>query len=149
MKTLLKTFVALFAFAVSVHAADLVNHSGASKIAINGYDPVAFFTKKAPTHGNPSISHKYQDVVYLFSSEETKQAFVKNPSKYAPQCGGFCAYGASVGALFPVDVNTWDVIDGKLYFNLNPEIQKLFRQDQANNVKKAQQNWPTLVKKHS
>lgn len=129
-------------------AAELVNVSGASGVAINGYDPVAFFTDKKPVNGNFQISTKHRGATYYFASKEHKAIFSGNPDKYAPQCGGFCAFGVSVGALFPVDINTWQVRNGKLYLNLNPDILKMFNKDLDGNIAKAAQNWPGLVKKN-
>jgi len=149
MKKLLTILAATFGLLLIGQASELVNKSGASNIAINGYDPVAFFTVKKPTHGSPSITAKYQEVIYLFATEENKKAFEASPSKYAPQYGGFCAYGASVGALFPIDISTWQVIDEKLYFNLNPAINKIFNKDLKANLKNAEVKWVELQKKQT
>ena len=83
-----------------------------------------------------------------FASEEHKKLFTEKPEKYTPQCGGFCAYGVGLGKLFPVDISTWQVRDGKLYLNLNADILKKFNADFAGNVAKADKHWPELVKKH-
>jgi len=128
-----------------VFAGDTTNVSGASGIALQGYDPVAFFTESRPVHGDPAIQAKYDGATYLFSSKANQMRFQENPSKYAPQFGGYCAYGVSVEALFPVDIDTWQIRDGKLYVNLNPEILKAFNQDFEGNVAKAKKNWPTLM----
>lgn len=122
--------------------------SGASNISVGGYDTVAFFTDKKPVNGDPGISATYQDATYIFASKEHKELFEAAPEKYAPQCGGYCAFGVSVGALFPVDISTWQVRDGKLYLNLNKAILKKFNADFDANVAKADKNWPTLVAKH-
>ena len=148
MKTIAKTIAALFLSVTFSYAGKLVNVSGASGIALNGYDPVAFFTAKKPTHGNPSIQAKYEGATYLFASKENKAMFESNPSGYAPQYGGYCAFGASVGALFPVDINTWQIRGGKLYLNLNNDIVKLFNKEFDKNIDKANTNWPSLIKKH-
>lgn len=132
----------------SATAADLVNTSGASGVALSGYDPVAFFTDKKPVNGNFQITAKHRGATYFFASEEHKAMFAKNPNKYAPQCGGFCAFGVSVGALFPVDINTWQVRNNKLYLNLNPDILKMFNKDLDGNIAKAAKNWPGLAAKH-
>lgn len=149
MKTnLIKTLFLSLGLVASAAAASLVNTSGASGIALNGYDPVAFFTQSKPMHGSPSISVQHEGATYLFSTEAHQKLFAKNPGKYAPQCGGFCAYGVGVGALFPVDINTWQIKDGKLYLNLNPEILNAFNGDLEGNVKKARKGWPKMVKQH-
>ena len=146
MKNLLKSFAAVALLSASAYAADLVNVSGASNAAVNGYDTVAFFTDAKPVNGSPFISDEYQGATYFFASEAHKALFVANPEKYVPQYGGFCAYGVGLGRLFPVDINTWQVRDGKLYLNLNPGILKKFNADFAGNVAKAEKNWPDLVK---
>ena len=149
MKHTLKSIAAIALLSASAFAGDLVNVSGASKAAVSGYDTVAFFTDSKPVNGSPFIAADYEGATYYFATEEHKKLFTENPAKYAPQCGGFCAYGVGLGKLFPVDINTWQVRNGKLYLNLNPDILKKFNADFEGNVAKAEKNWPGLVKKHS
>jgi YHS domain-containing protein len=132
----------------TLNAAELVNVSGASKIAVNGYDPVAFFTDSRPIPGAPSFTSTYQGATYFFASEEHKKLFDMNPGHYVPQYGGFCAYGVAHGALFPVDISTWQIRQGKLYLNLNREVLRKFNADPAENIAKAESNWPGLVEKN-
>ena len=148
MKNIIKSIAAVVLLSVSAYAGELVNVSGASKAAVSGYDTVAFFTDAKPVNGSPFISAEYQGATYFFTSEEHKALFTASPEKYVPQCGGFCAFGVGLGKLFPVDINTWQVRDGKLYLNLNGEILKKFNTDFDGNVAKANQLWPELVKKH-
>ncbi len=129
-------------------AGDLVNTSGKSKVAVDGYDPVAFFTMNKPTHGNFQISSQHRGATYFFVNKEHKAMFDGNPEKYAPQYGGFCAFGASVGALFPVDISTWQVRNEKLNLNLNPQILEMFNKDIDAHIAKANTNWPGLVAKN-
>ena len=145
MRTITRTILALMLLSTPIFAADLVNVAGASKVAVNGYDPVAFFTDARPVNGSPFISATHQGAVYFFATEEHKKLFTLNSARYAPQYGGFCAFGVALDALFPVDINTWQVRDGKLYLNLNPEILKKFNADFDGNVAKADKNWPGLV----
>lgn len=153
MKNILKSIAALGLLSASAFAGvghpvatrELVNVSGASKAAISGYDAVAFFTDAKPVNGSPFISAEYQGATYFFASEEHKSLFTANPEKYAPQFGGFCAYGVGLGRLFPVDINTWQVRNDKLYLNLNSGILEKFNADFSGNVSKADQNWPALV----
>jgi len=148
-KTLITSLGAVLLLAASAYAGELVNVSGASKIAVSGYDPVAFFTDAKPINGSPFISAEYQGATYFFVSEDHKKLFSESPDKYAPQFGGFCAFGVGLNKLFPVDINTWQVRDGKLYLNLNGDILKKFNADFDGNVAKAGKNWPGLVEKHS
>ncbi len=126
----------------------LSNTAGASGIALSGFDPVACFTDHRPVHGDPGISNKHQEATYLFASQTHKDLFVQDPEKYLPQTGGFCTFGVSVGARFPVDITTWQIRNGKLYFNLNPAILAAFNADFTGNVAKARVNWPGLVEKN-
>ncbi len=147
MKNILKPIAAIALLSASAFAGDLVNVSGASKAAVSGYDTVAFFTDSKPVNGSPFIAADYQGATYYFVTEEHKKLFTENPAKYAPQFGGFCAYGVAVGKLYPVDTNTWQVGDPKLYLNLNPDLLKKFNEDLGGNVAKADKNWPGLAKK--
>jgi hypothetical protein len=74
--------------------------------------------------------------------------FADDPDKYAPQNGGFCSFGVSVGALFPVDITTWQVYNEKLYLNLNHDILAMFKNGMDGHIAKADKNWPGLVEKN-
>lgn len=149
MKTIIHTIAASLLLSVAAFSGDLVNVSGASNAALNGYDPVAFFTESKPVNGSPFISAEYKGVTYYFANEEHKKLFTAVPEEYAPQYGGYCAYGVALGKLFPVDISTWQVVDGKLYLNLNPEILKKFNEDLGGNVSKAEKHWPDLVEEYA
>jgi YHS domain-containing protein len=142
-------FVTWGLFSTSTLARYLVNVAGASGIGLDGYDPVAFFSEKRPMHGDPAISTIYKGAKYFFASKEHKVKFEEDPEKYVPQFGGYCAFGVALGALFPVDISTWQIRNGRLYLNLNPTILELFNKDFEGQVVKAEKNWPSLVKKNT
>ena len=148
MKRIVISLAALVLLSAAALAGELVNVSGASKVALNGYDAVAFFSDSKPVNGSPSITAEHRGATYFFASAEHKKLFKEDPDKYAPQYGGFCAFGVAEGALFPVDINTWQVRDGKLYLNLNPEVLTQFNAQFESNIAKAEKNWPHLVKKN-
>lgn len=128
----------------------IVNTAGASGFALDGFDPVAFFTDENPVNGDPAITSKHRGASYMFATKEHQQMFDANPGEYAPQYGGFCAFGVSVGALFPVDIiNTWEVRDGKLTVILNAGLREAFDKDFEQNVAKADENWPRLVSENA
>ena len=127
---------------------ELVNVAGASEVALHGFDPVAFFTDSKPTNGSFEITATHRGATYFFANEENKAEFAADPDKYAPQYGGFCSFGVSVGALFPVDISTWQVYNNKLYLTLNPDVNEMFNQDLDGNIAKAAGNWPGLVEKN-
>lgn len=146
MKNIIQSAAAIALLTITAFAGDLVNTSGASKAAVNGFDTVAFFTDSKAVNGSPFITAEHQGAVYYFATEDHKKLFVANPSKYTPQFGGYCAFGVAIDKLLPVDISTWQVRDGKLYLNLNPDILKKFNAEFKDNAAKADKNWPSLVK---
>ena len=116
-------------------------------VGINGYDLVTYQTEKRPLRGNGNYVAVHDGVTYLFSSEENKQTFEKNPEKYLPAYGGWCAFGVSVGKKFSADPEVWEIVDGKLYLNLDPGIKVMWRQDIPGNIAKADKNWPKIKDK--
>ena len=83
--------------------------------AIDGYDPVAYFTEKRPVQGKSTIVHDWDDRRYLFSSAKHRDLFAANPGRYEPQFGGLCAGGVSHSMKTKADPTIWRIIDGKLY----------------------------------
>ena len=112
--------------------------------AINGYDPVAFFTDSMPVKGADSYSYKWNGADWLFSSAENLNKFKADPAKYAPQYGGYCAYGTSQGHKAPTKPETWTIVNGKLYFNYNENVKKMWTADRDALIEKADANWPAV-----
>lgn len=123
---------------------NLVNTSGASGIGLAGFDPVSFFEGDTPLNGSPMIRGEHAGATYLFASERNRDRFLANPDRFAPQYGGFCAYGVSLGILLPVDITTAQVRNGKLYLNVNADILEKFNADFEGSVERANANWPGL-----
>lgn len=113
-------------------------------LALHGYDPVAYFTVGKPTRGSDKLVHVHEGAAYRFASEAHLEAFKADPDRYAPQYGGFCAFGVSVGKKFDGDPNLWKIEDGRLYLNLNEEIYATFLEDLDGNIAKAESNWPEI-----
>jgi YHS domain-containing protein len=112
--------------------------------AIKGYDPVAFFKESKPVKGSDKFQYKWKDATWLFSTNENLEAFKADPEKYAPQYGGYCAYGTSQGHKAPTQTDTWTVLNDKLYFNYNDKVKELWTKDQANLIKVADEKWPEV-----
>ena len=123
----------------------LVDGKPAPGIALHGYDAVAYFSAGHPTLGNAQTALVHDDATYRFSSKANLDEFKANPARYVPQFGGFCAFGASVGAKFDGDPRLWRVVDEKLYFNLSSDIQQEWFKDIPGNIKKAETHWRTLA----
>lgn len=117
-------------------------------LALQGYDPVAYFTDAKPVMGKPEFQSTVEGAVYRFASAEHKATFDADPARYAPQFGGWCAYAASIDRLSPIDPAYWEIVDGRLILQHNQRASDLWHKDPANNLRKADANWPGLVKKH-
>lgn len=123
---------------------NLVNVSGASGIALDGFDPVSFFDGGEPLNGAPTIRAEHAGATYLFANERNRERFLAEPDRFAPQYGGFCAFGVSINILLPVDITTAQVRNGKLYLNVNSQILEKFNADFEGSVTRASENWPGL-----
>src|SRR3974390_2169504 len=118
-----------------------------NNLAIRGYDPVAFFTKNKPVKGRPEFKSTYEGAIYFFASAENKTLFEKEPSKYRPAFGGFCAYGVSRNKLVEIDPEAFQIVDGHLLLQYSKGVRNDFNKDVQGNLDKANQNWPALVEK--
>jgi YHS domain-containing protein len=116
-------------------------------LALEGHDPVSFFTDARPVLGRPEYTARYQGAEYRFATIEHRAAFEAEPAKYAPQFGGFCAYGASRGYAAPVEIGTWQIVDGRLLLNYSQSVKRTFDAEPAENLRKADANWPGIVER--
>jgi YHS domain-containing protein len=112
--------------------------------AIKGYDPIAFFKESKAIKGADSLSYRWKEADWLFSSKENLETFKASPEKYAPQYGGYCAYGTAGNHKAPTQTDTWTVINDKLYFNYNAKVKEMWSKDQKALIEKADKNWPDL-----
>ncbi|MEK8180407.1 YHS domain-containing (seleno)protein [Flavobacterium buctense] len=119
------------------------------KVAIQGYDPVAYFTQKKAVKGKKEIISTYEGVTYYFSTQANKMAFAKNPSSYEPQYGGWCAFAmGDYGEKVEINPETFKILDGKLYLFYNAYFNntlKSWNKDETNLKKKADANWKKLT----
>lgn len=113
-------------------------------VILSGYDAVSYFTDSKATPGYAGISTVHDGAIYHFSSEANRDLFNANPSKYAPQYGGFCAYGAAIGAKFPIDPSVFAVVDDKLYVNNSANVSKLWNAKQAKAIVLADKKWSKI-----
>lgn len=114
--------------------------------AINGYDPVAYFTEKKPVVGSPVYTAVHKGATFRFSSAANRDAFVASPDRFTPQYGGFCAYGASRGYKAKIDPAAWTIVDDKLYLNYSLTAQATWTQDKPGYIAKADKSWPEVSK---
>lgn len=135
------------ALATSALAAGVELNASSTGLALQGYDPVAYFTQGQPTKGNWKITANHNDATYRFASEEHKEKFLANPDAYLPQYGGYCAFGAAMGFKFDGDPNYWKVVDNKLYLNISQDVQQRWQGDTAQYIPLANEKWETIEDK--
>ncbi|MFZ0827642.1 MAG: YHS domain-containing (seleno)protein [Verrucomicrobiia bacterium] len=116
-----------------------------TEVALQGYDPVAFFTDHHPVKGDPKFVAKRDGAIYFFASKEHKELFAQDPAKYEPVFGGYCAYGVSRDKLVEIDVDAFQIVDGKLLLQYSKGVRDDFNKDTQGNLAKAAANWPALV----
>jgi YHS domain-containing protein len=114
--------------------------------AVNGYDVVAYFTDSAAVKGSKEFIYRWNDADWFFASSQHRDMFKENPERYAPQFGGYCAYGASEGYKAQTAPDAWTIVDGKLYLNYNDEVRTLWLQDTARRIPNAHKNWTEVRK---
>ena len=141
----MKRFFRLFSLTLALFAAPLAASAATdfqhSTPGVSGYDVVSYQTGEKPLRGNGNHIATHEGVTYLFINEENRKRFERNPSKYVPAYGGYCAYGVSVGKKFVGDPDVWRVVRGRLYLNLDTKIQEQWAKDVRGNIKKADTNW--------
>ncbi|WP_276500358.1 YHS domain-containing (seleno)protein [Terrimonas pollutisoli] len=115
--------------------------------AIRGYDPVAYFTQSKAVKGNDKLIYQWNNASWHFSSAENLELFKTNPEKYAPQYGGYCAYGLSNGYKAPTSADAWTIENGKLYLNYNLKVREEWNKDRQQRIEKADKNWPEVKDK--
>ncbi len=132
----------LSAGAAPVKAGDEINTGYFGKVAIKGYDPVAYFTQRKAIKGSQDHAVKWLGAYWRFASEEHKQLFAANPQSFAPQYGGHCASGMAVhgGRTKDIDPEAWAIIDNKLYLNYSKQLNTLLTEN-FYNLAKADKNW--------
>ena len=113
-------------------------------VALHGYDTVAYFTDGHPVKGDARFMVDYHGVHYDFASQNHADKFRADPAAYLPQFGGFCAIGTSYGQKVDIDPLSWRIVDGKLYLNFDPSVQKLFNKDVPGTISRADGQWPKI-----
>lgn len=139
--------IVFFAILLSagVYAQD-VKYFNTNGNAIKGYDAVAYFLQNKAIKGSDSFSCDWSGSKWLFASKANLDSFKLSPEKYAPQYGGYCAYGCSENHLAPTDPNAFTIVGNKLYLNYNLKVKEIWVKDSTGKIKAADGYWPALNK---
>ena len=131
--------------ATTAFALDPIFTPWTNNLAIRGYDTVAYFTEGKPVKGIKKFKTKWMGAEWFFSSEEHMNMFKSDPTKYAPQYGGYCAYAMSDGRLVGIDEEAFTIRDGKLYLNYSKSVMKEWRSGSVQFIEEANGWYPKLV----
>lgn len=113
-------------------------------LALRGFDAVAYFAVDNAIRGDAKYEYIWNGAKWLFSSEENMRKFQADPSAYAPQFGGYCAFAVSEGYTADGDPEAWKVVDGKLYLNYNKKVKQKWEQDERERIVRGSENWRKL-----
>ncbi|MCT4559518.1 MAG: hypothetical protein N4A61_15840 [Pelagimonas sp.] len=143
-KSLISGIALSVALATSTLAAGVDVNASNTGLAMQGYDPVAYFTLGEATEGNWTITSVHNGATYRFANEEHKAAFESDPEAFLPQYGGFCAFGAAMGFKFDGDPTLWKIVDNELFLNISKDVQERWEGDIPGYIEKADDNWETI-----
>ena len=115
-----------------------------SDMALQGHDPVAYFTEGRPVKGDDMFTVDYMGAKFKFSSAANRDAFIERPEAYAPQYGGYCAWAMADGKHAKGDARYWKIVEGKLYLNYNQSIQKKWDADIPGFIERADSAWEKI-----
>lgn len=121
-------------------------YTDGSGAAASGYDVVAYFTEQRPVDGSDAYTAQYEGATWRFSSAENRDLFIAQPTRYAPQYGGYCAYAVAKGATASTVPEAWKIVDGKLYLNYSTGIKSRWEGQQSEFIATADRNWPGVLK---
>ncbi|MBL8520454.1 MAG: tat pathway signal sequence domain protein [Betaproteobacteria bacterium] len=127
----------------NAHAGEYFETDG---LAIGGYDPVAYLTEQRAAVGSAQFTATHRGSVFRFVSAVHRDTFIAAPDKFAPQYGGFCAFGASRGYKAVTTPETFSIVEGKLYLNYNAEVKAMWTKDVSGYIAKADRQWAEVAK---
>ena len=116
-----------------------------SNVTIDGYDTVAYFTQGKPVEGSDKFETTWRDATWRFASQENLDLFKQDPTKYAPQYGGYCAWAMSEGNTAGIDPDAWHIEDNKLYLNYNKSVQKEWFKNMKADIVSADKFYPEIT----
>lgn len=121
-----------------------VAQAGDDRLALKGYDPVAYFTEKRPIVGNSQYQHEWDGAVYRFASAKHLELFKAEPDRYLPQYNNWCAASVAKGVKVHGNPEWWLVVNGRLYLFGKPIGPGLMSKDPAAMKSQADENWPKV-----
>lgn len=125
-------------------SAETAMNTNDANLVIHGYDAVAYFTEGRPVEGSADFQSIYRDALFQFASAEHKALFDKDPDKYAPAYGGYCAYGVTQKQKFDIDPNAWEIVGDRLFLQLDPGTRLIWLENRDGHIATADTLWPEI-----
>jgi hypothetical protein len=138
-------FAALMLFAAAATAQKPEIFSDRSG-ALRGFDPVAYFTEAQAVKGSDKFVHQWKGATWRFSSAANRDRFAAAPESFAPQYGGYCAYGVAKNYAVSIDPQAWSIVEGKLYLNYSRRVRENWLKDVPRHIREADANWPAVLR---
>lgn len=143
MRILKGALVLLFVFAFRISSADTLQYSTENG-AIDGYDPVSYYTNHRAERGSPDITAEWNGTMWRFTSDAHRKLFIANPKGYAPRYGGFCALGMAHGGNVPTNPEAWTIHEGSLYLNMIKDVTITWRYNPDKLIERADVKWKLM-----
>lgn len=137
------TICYIWLYSINLHAGEFFERNN---LAVDGYDPVAYFTERKPVKGSPEFRADYQGSIFQFVSAAHRDTFTDHPEKFLPQYGGYCAYGMAQGYKAKIDPSAFTIVEDKLYLNYSEGVRSRWLTDTPGYIRKANENWPDVRK---
>jgi hypothetical protein len=141
------TAIALTVVTIGATAPKPAINKGEDSVAIKGYDTVAYIVSGKAIIGSPRFEYSWSDATWRFATAENRKRFTRDPKRYAPQFGGYCAWAISRGYTADVDPEAFEVVDDRVYLIYSKSVQMRWEQDIPGNIAKAEANWPAVLTK--
>ncbi len=143
MRKTIPALVAAIIFTITANAQqpEIFISNGA---AVGGYDVVAIYKESKLIKGDSLDSYDWKNAKWMFATRSNLDSFMASPEKYAPQYGGYCAYGLSRGYKAPTEADTWTIIEGKIYFNYNKKVKETWMKNTPAYIREADKNWEII-----
>ena len=144
-RSILGTAALALVLAWPAAALEPVNKTAIGGLAVDGHDVVAYFTDDKVVAGSSTHELEWNGATWRFASAEHLAMFEREPEKYAPAYGGYCAWAVAHNYTADTDAEAWAIVDGRLYLNYSKKVQEKWIQDRAAYIEQADANWPRLL----
>jgi hypothetical protein len=114
-------------------------------LALNGFDPVAYFTDRKALMGRSDLEVTFGGAVWRFRNEGNRAAFQENPEVYTPMFGGYDPVAVARGIAAAGHPQIWLITGERLYLFYDAQARRSFSAAPEANLTKAEAKWPEVL----